>query len=577
MGSSPSAVECCTMPTLADPPSPVAVPSDEPAGLPLTHSRPARWPTILAGAALILVVVVNVPAFLRTALDCDPILFDLYVRDASRGAVLYRDMLENNTPTMIGLHWAIRTAFGWSTEALRIADLAVVGSAIALLACWFHRGRWDLRLFTAALLATLYLTTTEWCHVQRDVWMLLPVMGSLYLRRAQLGRLTEGRGSFGLAVLEGIVWALAVWIKPHVAVVAAAVWLTGAVWARASGARLRGLAADASGVLVGGLATGLAGVAVMAGLGIWQPYVEHLSGWAGEYSKGDLYGPAGSWIHRLGFLIRNLPWSLLYVVSIPAAIVLAVHPLRLLFTGQRPVDPSIALLAAATAAWAAQAWLLQHVFDYPHIGGVMLAIALILGKISSLAASRIRTVALVALGLLAVIGNLPLFSDRVAVWDKCVRGSSPELKDRLARYPRIKWTDIEKVSLFLGEQNIADGELMVISDFALPVYEQTGITPPVRYYIVQNNVMAFHSRRSEIIASIASNPRQRFLVCDLVALRWDSPPGCDWRHPEEWPLPADWYGPRRWADKVVFRAGRYLVLAMTASDTTDWLADVSDI
>ena len=146
--------------------------------------NPVRRGAWLAGGALVILLAVNLPAFLRTALDCDPILFDLFLRDMGRGRVLYRDMLENNTPAMIALHAAVRWAFGWSSEALRAVDVVVVGAGVWLLAGWFHRDRLDRRLFTACVLGSLYLSTTEWCHCQRDVWVLLPVMGAMLLRRA---------------------------------------------------------------------------------------------------------------------------------------------------------------------------------------------------------------------------------------------------------------------------------------------------------------------------------------------------------------------------------------------------------
>ena len=45
--------------------------------------------------------------------------------------------------------------------------------------------------------------------------------------------------------MEGFVWAVAVWVKPHVALVAATVWLVGAVWAWANGSGVRAILVDA--------------------------------------------------------------------------------------------------------------------------------------------------------------------------------------------------------------------------------------------------------------------------------------------------------------------------------------------
>ena len=559
------------MSVLAVAPAPVRAPG--PVAAPVGPVGPSRLLTGLSAAALVVVLAVNLPAFLRTALDCDPILFDLYVRDMGRGAVLYRDMLENNTPGMIGLHALVRAGFGWSSEALRVADLLVVGAGAALLALWSHRGRPDLRLLTFALLAVLYLSTTEWCHAQRDVWLLLPVMVGLYLRRARLGRPTTG---VGLAVLEGAVWGLAVWVKPHVAVVAAVVWVAGAAWARARGATGRKLLADAAGVTAGGLLVGAAGVGVMAALGIWEPYLDHLTGWAGEYSRSDMYKPVGPWFYRLGFVLRNAPWSILYLAAAPVALGLAAGPLLGRAVGSRP---DRVILAAALAGWAAQAWFLQHVFDYPHVGGMMLAAALMTDLAAGLPTAGFRRAGLGTLVGLTAVGHAALFRDRVAVWSECagLDGGRPAVRDQLGRYGRIKWADLEQVTDFLRSQDVRDGELVVASDTALPLWQMTGLRPPTRYYIVHNNLLAFPSHRAEILGAIGSNPRQRFLVCDLTALRWDEPSGRDWRHPEAWPIPADWYGPRRWADRIVFRAGRYVVLSMPAADVPTWLDDVTEI
>lgn len=556
----------------------------------LPHARPTSvspespragagtWQRIgLAAAALAVVLVVNVPAFLRMPLDCDPLLFDLYVRDMGRGAVLYRDMLENNTPGMIALHAAVRSALGWSPEALRAADLLVVGAAVGLLGWWSNRGRPDLRLFTVTLLTILYLSTSEWCHAQRDVWMLLPVMVALYLRRAQAGRLVSGRAWLGGAVAEGTVWGLAVWIKPHVVLVAGPAWLVATVWARSRGAGWRSIGVDAAGTLAGGLAVGSAGVGLMAAFGLWAAYVEHLTGWVGEYYQGDLYKVYGPWLMRLGVVFRNTPWSLAYLAAVPVAVALALGPVRAWLRGRRPGDRlDSPLLAAALAGWAFQAWGLQHIFDYVHVAGMMLAVALLAGSVGDLSTPALRRTALATLALIAGIGHVGLFRDRAAVWSECVRGGSPELRDRLPLIGRIRWADLGRVSDYLQSQKVKSGEVAVLSDSALPVWELTGLRPPTRYYIAHNNLLAYPGHRAEILATLAANPAQRFVVCDLAALRWGKPPaGSEGKPAEEWPLPADWHGPRRWADRVVFRAGRYLVLVMPAADLPAWMADVN--
>jgi hypothetical protein len=179
---------------------------------------------------------------------------------------------------------------------------------------------------------------------------------------------------------------------------------------------------------------------------------------------------------------------------------------------------------------------------------------------------------------MTLVGHGKLFAERLDVWGACVRGEpTPALQDRLARYHRINWAELHEVADFLREQKAGPGEVNVISDTALPLWELLGQTPPTRYYIVQNNTLSFRGHRAQIVGALSRVPRQRFLVCDLAAIRWDPPPGCDWKHASDWPLRDDWYGPRRWADRIVFRAGKYVVLEMPAADVPAWLDDVTEI
>src|SRR5580704_12934142 len=116
---------------------------------------------------LLLVLLLLFPPFLCMELHSDTLLFDVYARNLQRGGILYRDGCETNLPGMIWLHLGIRSIVGWRSEALRAVDLAVVGSIIALLSCWFRPRRTDSLIFASALLV-FYLTQSEWCHCQRD-------------------------------------------------------------------------------------------------------------------------------------------------------------------------------------------------------------------------------------------------------------------------------------------------------------------------------------------------------------------------------------------------------------------------
>ena len=269
-----------------------------------------------------------------------------------------------------------------------------------------------------------------------------------------------------------------------------------------------------------------------------------------------MYGPYGRWLMLAGRGVVNLPWSGVYLVALPAAAV-AVFDRR----------PSQALLGAALTAWAGQAFLLQHAFDYVHLPAVLLAVALLL----DVAAGRAwPTVLLVSL---AVAAHATVFADRLAMWPRCFEPATPALRDRLARFDRLHWGKLQQVADYLAAESCRDGELSLLSDTCLPLYQLTGLTAPTRYYIPRNNLLAYKSRRAEILGALADVPGQRFAVVDLAALRWQPPAGFDWTTRDEWPLDACLGG---WADRACFRAGRYVVLRLKSAEVPAFLTQVSE-
>jgi hypothetical protein len=88
---------------------------------------------------------------------------------------------------------------------------------------------------------------------------------------------------------------------------------------------------------------------------------------------------------------------------------------------------------------------------------------------------------------------------------------------------------------------------------------------------VQNALTVFILQRGRIHDELAAS-RQRYVVCDLFGLRLrpGEPAEGD---PETMPMPPMWQPPSRWADKVVFRSGRYVVFAIDAADMAEWLED----
>jgi hypothetical protein len=95
------------------------------------------------------------------------------------------------------------------------------------------------------------------------------------------------------------------------------------------------------------------------------------------------------------------------------------------------------------------------------------------------------------------------------------------------------------------------------------------LQPSTRHVFLQNALTVYARQRGRIHTLLADS-RQRFVVFDLFGMR-PRPGEPAEGDPETTPLPSLWQPPSRWADKIVFRAGRYIVFAVDASDMPDWL------
>src|SRR5262245_3187531 len=100
----------------------------ETAGLPDSARRVAV--TILGWLALGVVLVVGVPLFLCMPLCVDVDYFGNYVRSLQRGELLYRDLFFLQPPGFVLAQYVTRSLLGWRSEAVRLADLMVLGGVI---------------------------------------------------------------------------------------------------------------------------------------------------------------------------------------------------------------------------------------------------------------------------------------------------------------------------------------------------------------------------------------------------------------------------------------------------------------
>ncbi len=469
-------------------------------------------------------------------LDPDVLQWDLNTRAVLRGDAIYRDTAENNLPGMLVPLALIRGVFGWRSEVLRLADLLIV-----LIATWQLTRLLPLaatasqRLMLAIAVLVFYLSTSEWCHGQRDVWMLLPALAALSLRRRQMSRLVIQESSwvlFAAAFAEGLLWAAAFWIKPFVAVPALACWLL-------SARRTWRTALDGVGVLSGGLAAGAAGVAWLMATGAWPAFAEVMFVWNREYVAHDTT-EGEYWLCFAGMAYRFFPWILVHLVAVPVAL-RQVWRLR--------ADPASALFAGFYLGWLVQSVCLQHLFDYVHTPPVLLGLTVVASWCVASGPVTRRTVLVVL--MVCVLVRFPTSCiDRLAVWGDCVRdGSTPAMRDRLTSLAKGNWADLDRVKTFLRDQHVEDGELGCMDMATISLYDDLGVRPATRFHFVKNWVVALPRQRRAVYAELATT-RQRFMVYDTERGE---------------PISS------AWSERIVFRAGRYVVFRLSGPETPRWI------
>ncbi len=550
-------------------------------------------------------LVAGVPLFLCMPPWNDVTLHDMVARTMLRGGVIYRDVFDTNLP---GIDWsmaAVRGVFGGSYEALRAVDLVVIGAILFVLCRWARRcggtgyaGAW----FVAGA-ALFYLFQSEFIHVQRDSWMMLPAAVAAWLRWKQVERAETARPLFLSAVFEGFVWGLAVWIKPHVVVPAFAVWATSAVLLARRELPKRVLA-DLAGLVLGGVLAGVPGVVWLVVTGAWPHFLDIFLNWNPDYLS-----ESGSLLRRWNTVFDCFrPWSNLHFVALPLA-GLALWEARA--WSRRPGAPAPmfgaprlylraesesvasarALLSALYLGWIAQAVLLQKAFDYVHTPVTFLGMAVlashrwcfavvyilwfVVSGVLVNVAEVVPSVAAVTRAIDPADSHIKLekhpLADRAVVqlWPRCwTEGGSPELRDRLGQYTDVhcgtKWQELEPVAAFLRtvDPPLRAGELNCWHDSTHPLYLMLDLDPATRY-MHYGTAFGIRSKRA-VIADEVRSSRQRYVVSDLLRMTWDKhavyEPGA-WRAGD--PLPV-WLPPveRRkfpWNQSIVFRSGRYVV------------------
>ncbi len=542
---------------------------DRPNGRLPTVGRIGGW------AVLILLLITNVPLFLCMPIIDDAALWGLHAQVLLDGGVPYRDVLETNPPGTLWLVASVRWVLGSSSVALRAVDLAIFMLVILLLVQILKDAgvTKTVRVWTAAICLLYYFSISEWCHCQRDMWLMVPSLAWLWLRGRQVRRLAQDPRSpshwFGWSIVEGLVLGAGIWIKPMVLVPAAAAWLAGTCWAR----HWRSSLWDASGLILGGLIMGVGGALWLSACGAWPFFWETFLDWNPRYVAA---GRENWTLQRLGGMcVRLFPWLLLHLPALGLAAAWLLRGLRP--TPQEPAPtsavaaPVAALVVTFYVGWLVQAWTLQHLFDYVHAPGVLLAILTCFavrarrrspepaeevgpGRRTGLRsaenmgfsrsrravgtypsgparlfqqaphdlaetadrrspAARLGWIAFVAVALLC---SPAVRWNRLACWDPCLRqGSTPEIRDRLRLMQFPEWRDLERVAAFLRDQGVRDRDVCCVPNSTIHLYEMLGIRPPTRYVYLENT-LAFFPERSEILRAALADAAPKYAVTDLL-------------------------------------------------------------
>ena len=539
-----------------------------------TRWRP--WRSVLVPTIVTVVtLVIGVPLFLRMPPWCDVTLYDLAARNILRGGVHYRDVFDTNLPGFVWLLAGVRTVFGWSTEALRAVDLCVIATAAFGLAKWVRKlggSSASVAWFVAAI-ALFYPFTSEFSHVQRDPWMLLPAVVAAYLCMTQVSHPQRTPSTrFGWAMVEGLLWGTAIWIKPHVIVPAFAVWLVGVVIQLRGG---RFLLSDLFGLLTGGLAIGGAGVAWIIGTGAWPAFWDVFTNWNPEYTKETLAELPDRYLFTVLYFP---PWSLLHGIAIPLA---CWH----IVDRRAPPTTARVLFAIFYLAWMGQALVLQRAVDYVHLPETLLAMALLAGQRWAIGLPFLVWFVATGVALNCAESTVrgkdpkwpylplethPVFDSAVLRrWPDCWNPADPdELRDALGQFknahPSATWHDLRAVATFLKtvDPPLRDRELTAFHDSTHPLYLMLDLEPSTRY-LHFGTAFTFRKHAAQIAGEVRASP-QRYVVSDLSRMTHHRR---DVLLPDvkgtmnglpAW-LPLSQRDQFPWNQPVVFRSNRYLV------------------
>jgi hypothetical protein len=224
----------------------------------------------------------------------------------------------------------------------------------------------------------------------------------------------------------------------------------------------------------------------MVNAGCWTYFAEMMTSWNGDYFQAG----RSRWnLERFqAHASRFWPWVMFHL----PAIVISIRNRQ-------------SLLCACYLGWLLQAVLLQQLFDYVHVPGVILAITICirlvteqLHEVQTAAASQVRSEAAarfpfgLASGFACVIVIMSIMSSGGSIksrltylqpcFSACVYGSLPtDVRDSISQSPFPCWTELEPLIDHLREMSIPDRELLAYNGNLIHLYPRLKFDPPTRF------------------------------------------------------------------------------------------------
>ncbi|HEV3439581.1 MAG TPA: hypothetical protein VG122_19610 [Gemmata sp.] len=491
-----------------------------------------HWLAIAGWLITVAFLVIGVPLFVRMPLWCDATLHEISARNMLAGGVHYRDVLDTNPPGFGWMLCAVRVLFGPSSEAVRIVDLAIIVAITTFLLVWARTaGATSAGVaWMAAAIAAFYPFIHEFNHVQRDVWMMLPAAVAIGLR---LRRIESTRRPTAMAFLEGMVWGLGCWVKPHLLIVAACVWLVSANRIGSIRAVIRDFVAD----FAGGVVMGLMGLGWLIGTGAWPYFLDVWQNWNTAYA--EIMGkelPYRIFVQQLNYFP---PYSCFVLLAVPVALC----NLR----DRSSPDPARfrrAMLATVYLSWLLNTLLLQRGFHYAHVPETLLMLAVFTANRWPVPAGLVLIQIIVGISLLVADRSPELMEthhqiqtkswayrnfternaafnpDRTRWWVRCFDSPSRELRKGVGmwidHFGGLNPVELGAVADFLREQGVRDGELIAWHDSPHELYLELGIKPGFRFMHVGTMFGLGKWQREQVLRELqAAIPHARFVVSDM--------------------------------------------------------------